>query len=133
MATECTLRRADGRPFGSFAEVQALIHRLFPAVVFGWTTSGPDKLRIAKERGVEFPPVIRESLETLPSLLEGVAEGDGYHVTFGLGHEEPVACLYVTPRGNAPELGRGLTGLEAAAGARLELSGDPGAMRGDAP
>jgi hypothetical protein len=124
VATEYTLRRADGRPFGSFDEVQALIRRAFPGVEFGWTTSGPEKLRLAKERGIEFPPQLSQALEALPSLLEGVAEGEEYHVTFGLGYEEPVAYLYVTPRGMAPELDRGLAILEAEAGAEFKVSGE---------
>ncbi len=124
MATEYSLRRADGRPFGTFDEVQALIRRAFPDVEFGWTTSGLEKLRLAKERGIELPPQLRQALESLPSLLEGVAESEEYHVTFGLGHEEPVTCLYVTPRGMAPELDRGLAALEAVAGAEFKGSGD---------
>lgn len=124
MATELTLRRADGRSFGSFEEVQALIRGHFPTVRFCWTASGPEKLRIARERGIELPPVIREAMEALPSLLEGAVEGDGYHVTFGLDHEEPVPCLYVTPRGDAPELRRGLAALEAEAGAEFKVSGE---------
>ena len=123
MATEYTLRRADGRPFGTFEQVQALIRQLFPSVEFFWTTSRPEKLRQAEERGVELPPQIRRCLEALPSLLEGVAEGPEFHVTFGLGQEEPVSCLYVTPRGLAPELERGLAALEAAAGAAFKVSG----------
>jgi hypothetical protein len=62
-------------------------------------------------------------METLPSLREGVAAAPDYHVTFGLGHEEPVLCLYVTPRGRAPELDRGLAALEAEAGAEFQVSG----------
>jgi hypothetical protein len=124
MATEYTLQRADGRPFGSFAEVQALIGRLFPMVEFFWTTSGPEKVRQAEANGVNLPPHIRAWMETLPSLLEGVAEGDGFHVSFGLGFKEPVACLYCTPRGDAPELERGLAALEAEAGAALKVSGE---------
>src|SRR5262245_12625753 len=124
MATEYTLRQADGHPFGTFDQVQAMIRRLFPNVEFGWTTSGPEKLRMARERGIELPPPIRQALETLPSLLEGVAEGDDYHVTFGLGHQEPVPCLYVTPRGLAPEVDRGLAALEAEAGAQFKVSGE---------
>jgi hypothetical protein len=123
MATEYTLRRADGQPFGSFAQVQTLIGRLFPAVEFFWTTSGPEKIRQAEERGIKLPPHIRQWMATLPSLLEGVAEGSEFHVTFGLGHEEPVSCLYVTPRGLAPELDRGLAALEAEAGAEFKVSG----------
>src|SRR5262245_33490201 len=111
MATEYTLRRADGQPFGNFDTVQALIRQHFPDVKFGWTTSGPEKLRIAKERGIAFPPALLESLKTLPSLLEGVSETETHHVLFGLGHEEPVQCLYVTPRRISPELERGLAAL----------------------
>lgn len=124
MATEYTLRRSGGLPFGSFDDVESLIRRLFPDVKFGWTTSGPEKLRLAKERGIEFPAQLREALETLPSLLEGVAEGPGYHVSFGLGHDEPVSCLYVTPRGDSTELERGLAGLEAEAGMKFKASGE---------
>jgi hypothetical protein len=123
MATEYTLRRADGQPFGSFEQVQALIRRWFPSAEFFWTTSGPEKVRQAEERGVDLPPHIRQWMETLPSLLEGVAETSDYDVTFGLGQEEPVSCLYVTPRGQAPELDRGLAALEAEAGAEFKVSG----------
>jgi hypothetical protein len=123
MATEYTLRRADGQSFGSFEQVQALIRRLFPSVEFFWTTSGVEKIRQAEQRGIELPLHIRQWMETLPSLLEGVAEGEEFHVTFGLGYEEPVSCLYVTPRGLAPELDRGLAALEAEAGAEFKVSG----------
>src|SRR3954471_12112442 len=122
MATEYTLRRADGRAFGAFDQGQALIRRLFPAVEFFWTEGGPDKVRQADANGVELAPHIRQWMMTLPALVEGVAEGPDFHVTFGLGTEEPVACLYVTPRGLGPELERGLAALEAEAGAELKVS-----------
>lgn len=124
MATEYTLRRADGQPFGSFEQVQARIRRLFPSVEFAWTTSGPEKIALAAERGITFPPALLAVLPDLPSLLEGVAAGDGFHLTFGLGHQEPVPCLYVTPRGTSPELDRGLAALEADAGAEFKVSGE---------
>jgi hypothetical protein len=123
MATEYTLRRADGQPFGSFAQAQALIRRWFPSVEFFRTTSGPEKVRQAEERGVDLPPHIRQRMETLPSLLEGVAAAPDYHVAFGPGQEEPVLCLYVTPRGRAPELDRGLAALEAEARTEFPVSG----------
>src|SRR5713226_3349492 len=40
MATEFSLRPRDGRDLGSFADVQALLRRVFPRIEFGWTTSG---------------------------------------------------------------------------------------------
>ena len=124
MATEYTLRPADGRPFGSFDQVQARIRELFPTVEFYRTESGPEKIARAAARGITFPPAILAYLPDLPSLVEGVAEGDGYHVTFGLGPEEPVTCLCVTPRGDGPELDRGLAALEADAGATFRVAGD---------
>jgi len=124
MATEYTLRRADGEPFGSFERVQARIRQLFPAVEFYWTTSGAEKIALAAERGVTLPPALLAVLPDLPSLLEGVAEGDAFHVTFGLGAQEPVPCLYATPRGDAQELDRGLDALAADAGAEWKVSGE---------
>ncbi len=124
MATEYTLKRGSGKPFGSFAEVQALIRGAFPTVQFAWATSGQEKLKLAKERGIDLPPFIRQSLETLPSLLEGTVSGKDFHVTFGLGHEEPVACLYVTPRGESAELERGLDELKKAVEAEFKVSGE---------
>jgi hypothetical protein len=124
MATEYSLQRADGQPFGSFAEVQDTIRRLFPGVKFFWTTSGAEKIRMAKERGIEMPPAIREICERLPSLLEGVVEDEDYHVTFGLGHQEPVTALHVTPRGSAAELEEGLAALEELAGAPFRIAGE---------
>ena len=79
---------------------------------------------LASERGITFPPALLASLRNLPSLLEGVAKGDGFHVTFGLGHQEPVTRLYVTPRGDAADLERGLAALKADAGAVFRVSGD---------
>jgi hypothetical protein len=122
MATEYILRRADGQAFGTFEQAQAIIRIQFPTVRFAWTPSGLEKIRIAEQRGVKLPHQIHEILKNLPALMEGVAEGDGYHVTFGLGEKEPVSCLYVTPRGDAAVLVRGLTELETEAGAEFEVS-----------
>ena len=124
MATELTLRRADAQSLGSFEQVQELIRTHFPTVEFFWTTSGLEKIALASERGITFPPEIMAYLPGLPSLLEGVAEGDDFLVTFGLGHIEPVQCLYCTPLGDSPELDRGLKGLEAFTGTAFQISGE---------
>jgi hypothetical protein len=124
MATEYTLKRADGQAFGTFAEVEARIRQLFPAVEFWWSRSGAEKIRMARERGVEMPEELRRLVEKLPPLREGVAESPDYHVTFGLGPAEPVTCLCVVPRGMAEEMDRGLAALEADAGAQLKVATD---------
>jgi hypothetical protein len=117
------LRRADGQPFGTFEQTQALICRLFPGTEFRWTPSGPERVRSCEEKGGgPLTPDLRQWLEKMPSELEGVAEGAGYRVTFGLGHREPVGCLRMTALGSAPELERGLASLEADTGAKFQAS-----------
>jgi hypothetical protein len=124
MAAEYWLRRADGRPFGSFAEAQALIRREFPAVEFSWSMSGAELIRLSEANGSELTPDVREPLEGMPSVLEGHVEGAGYSATFNLGVGEPVTCLRVTPRGVVWELHRGLKALEAEAGAEFTWADD---------
>ena len=123
MATEFTLRRGDGRPLGTFAEVQAVLGRLFPGVEFWWTTTGPEKIRQAAEHGGEMLPMIREAVENLPSMLDGICFGDGFIVESSLGPTEPVTELYVQPRGHAAELDHRPTALEAEYQGRLVVSG----------
>jgi hypothetical protein len=126
LATEYTLRRPDGQPLGSFAEVQALLRRLAPGVEFGWTTGGTEKVRQAAENGVELPDDIRRWMESLPALLEGAVETEEYLVTIGLGHEEPVPFLVCEPHGEGAELERLLAALEAEVGGELMVFGtDP--------
>jgi hypothetical protein len=128
VAIAYTLRRRDGQPLGTFEQVRATVSRLFPGVEFFWTTSGVEKVRLATERGVELPEHIRQWMETIPSLLEGACEGDDYYVEFGLGHEEPVAALYVEPRGESEELQRRLAALGQEYGGELVFAGsEPGA------
>ena len=122
MATEFMLRRADGDNFGTFDEVKRLIRRYFPNAEFSWTTNGLEKIEQARKHGIEMPAAFLPALENLPSLLEGVATGDDFHVTFGLGHEEPVCCIFTTARGLDPSLQSGLAALEKFAGAEFQIS-----------
>jgi hypothetical protein len=55
-----------------------LVHifdQYFPGIAFGWTPSGPEKIVIAKSRGCEFPPVLREHFEKSPAEFEGHWDG----------------------------------------------------------
>lgn len=124
MATELALERNDKAAIGSFKEIQDMIQAVFPGAQFGWTTSGTEKLRMAAERGVELPPALREAMKTLPSLLEGRYESGDDYVEFGLGYQEPVKCLYVTPRGGSPTLDRQLSELETRVGGTFVVSGE---------
>lgn len=120
MATEYLLQRADGAPLGSFEDVAAYLQTLFPSIEFAWTPSGAEKLAALPPAAAL--PQLRQVLERLPSLLEGTAEGEGFHVVFNLGFEEPVVQLFVVPHGDAPELLSGLEALAAAAEAEYVVA-----------
>jgi hypothetical protein len=121
MTAEYTLRRADGEPFGSIEQMQSRIRQLFPAVEFAWTPSGLERIAGAAERGVTLSPAVKAALPELPSVLEGVAKGEEFNVTFGLGYQDPVESLYVAVRGFSFELENRLAALEADAGARFSV------------
>ncbi len=125
MATEYVISFRDNRPLGSVEAIQTLIRTHFPSVKFHWTTSGLEKLRIAKERGIEFPPALREGLESLPSLLEGVAEGPGWRIDFGSNHLDPVRELVIEPRGEYDEAS--VRAIEQALGSQFRVHGEPAA------
>jgi hypothetical protein len=125
MAAQYVLSFPDHRPLGTRESIQTLIRTHFPSVVFFWTKSGQEKLCLASERGVELPPAIRQGLESLPSLLEGVAEGPDWRIEFGLHHLDPVPELVVQPRGDSAALDDGIRAIEQALGTSLRVCGEP--------
>src|SRR5262249_54972343 len=100
------LERANGQPFGSFAEVQGMIRQPFPNVVFCWDESGAEMLSRFSPRGIEPPTALRTFWERLPSLLNGIDRERGYLVAFCLGHQEPVTSLKVTTCIKPPRIPR---------------------------
>ena len=125
MATEYILSFRDNRPLGTFAEIESLLRGTFPNVQFVWRTSGVEKLRLAEERGIEFPPLLREGLESLPSLYEAIIHADGCYVEICLGAAEPVIELIVEPKGYHPDLERWMLELESKLGTELRMHGTP--------
>jgi hypothetical protein len=126
-----SLRRADHQPLGSFEQVQTMIRHWFPGVRFDWTPSGPERIRRCEEGGLPLTPELRQRLAGMPSELEGVDEGPGYRVTFGLGSQEPLACLRVAQLGSALELQSGLAGLESEMGAKFQVCEGEGSAAPD--
>ena len=125
MATELVLGFRDNRPLGTVAEVQTLLSSHM--IRFRETRSGLEQLRIAKERGIELPPALTQGLDLLPPLLEGAAEGPGWHIFFGLGQADPITQLVIEPRsfgGDAQEMDRGVAAIEAALGTKFRVHGD---------
>lgn len=127
LATECVISFRDNRPLGSVEAIQTLIRTHFPSVTFHWTRSGLEQLRIAKERGIEFPPALRVGMESAPSLLEGVAEGPGWRIEFGLGHLDPVTELIIEPRGQYEKIEPNVRAIEQALGSEFRVHGEPAA------
>lgn len=128
MATELVLGFRDNRPLGTVEEVQTLLRSHFPMIKFRQTKSGLEQLRIAQERGIELPEGLTQGLDLLPPLLEGAAQGSGWHIFFGLGHTDPVTELVIEPRllgGDAQEMERGVGAIEAALGTKFRVHGEP--------
>ena len=127
MATDYVISFRDGRPLGSREALQALIRTHFPGIKFYWTMSGLERLRIAKEGGIEFPPALREGMESFPSLLEGVAEGPGWHILFGLGYVDPVTELVMQARGEYAKIEASVHAIEETLGSQFRVHGEPAA------
>ena len=128
MSAAYILRRTDGRPVGTLAEMETLVRRLFPAARFRWTTDGPAVQMQAQERvDRAYCDEIRAGLrppylapEARMAFREGVAEGPGYRLSFWLKLPESGVTVYVDRQGAAPEVDHGLAALEAATGAKLQ-------------
>ena len=125
MPTYYAVSFRDNRALGTFDGLQSLIQSQFPNAAFAWTPSGPEKLQFAKERGIELPASIKEVLQSLPSLLEGVAKGEGWSIMFGLGNAEPVVELIVVPQGNGESMWHGIEFIENKLGTHLRVCGQP--------
>ena len=90
MGLDATIKRADGEPLGPVAEVQRALTAAFPGIVLGRLPSGAEKIRAAAERGVVFPDIIRQHLESSPAQYGGEYEGPGFSAQFNLGAAELV-------------------------------------------
>src|SRR5262245_61021158 len=99
MGLDATIKRPDGKPLGAVAEVQQALAAAFPGVVFGRLPSGAEKIRAAAERGVVFPDVIRQHLESSPAENGGDYKGPDFSAEFFLGSLEIVQHVHVVLRG----------------------------------
>jgi len=103
---DSTLKRVDGRPLGSVAEVQHALTVAFPGIVLGRLPSGAEKIRAAAARGVRFPDTVRQHLESTPGRHGGEYEGPGFSAQFNLGAAEIVqqvdVVLYGTTEASEP-------------------------------
>jgi hypothetical protein len=127
MPLEIEFRSAHGSNLGRTNEVQQAIAAVLPGTQFCKELSGSEKIRIAREAGVEFPLIVREQLEKMEASYRGDYEGEGFSMEFWFGSSETVDRLHVDIRGtgDAPEALRAIvaaTGWKAfylATGAEL--------------
>lgn len=71
MGLDGTIKRPDGQPLGSFAQVEGVLASLFPGVAFGLSLSGLEKLEAMESKGVTLPAVLREHLVSGPCEIRG--------------------------------------------------------------
>lgn len=105
MEWQGTITGDDGQPLGSFESVAAELTGMFRGLTFEWSRNGAANLAIADERGIEMPDMVRRVIAAQKSSL-GAALDDGLvDVSFNLGSEEPVGCVWATV-GGEPVLAR---------------------------
>jgi hypothetical protein len=111
----------DGSPMGTFASVQAQLIGMFPGLVFKWSSSGIQKLADIDSRGIELPSIVRRTLEAQPSSLCGSLDDGRMLVTFNVGSNQPVICIWVTVSGDNHTVGVALALLERRHGWIVDL------------
>ena len=81
----------------------------FPGIELGWLPSGAEKIRAAAERGIDFPEIIRQSLESSPAEHGGDYVGPDFSAEFNFGSSDVVkqvdVVLYGTTSASLPNFG----------------------------
>jgi hypothetical protein len=95
MGLDATIKRTDGVPLGPVGVVQQALAVAFPGINLGRLPSGSDKIQAAAERGIVFPDVIRQHLESTPAQYGGDYQGPDFSAEFNLGAAEIVQQVHV--------------------------------------
>jgi hypothetical protein len=100
MGLDGTIKRDDGQPLGDIETVQSALALAFPGVQLGMLPSGPDKIRAAAEKGIQFPEILRKHLESAPATYGGEYEGPDFSAQFSLGSSRNVEQADLALYGN---------------------------------
>jgi hypothetical protein len=103
MGLDGTIKRPDGKPLGEVGFVQQALAAAFPGIVFGTLPSGADKIRLAAERGIVFPDVLRTQLERIPAKHGGEYECPSFSAQFSLGSSSEVLDVDVVLYGTTAD------------------------------
>ena len=125
MEFQGTITGDNGVPVGTLESVQARLSRLFPGAIFEWSPSGVQKLADLDARGIEIPAAVRSLLQVLPSTLGGELDDGALNVTFNIGSNDVVLCVWVTVGGDEVTAAAALARLKATPGWRVVPSVDP--------
>lgn len=99
MAWEVTIRGADGDALGDEAAVRSWLNAAVPDLQRCREPSGAEAVAAARARGMEYPPALREVLETVPSQsVARVEQGDLSMQLYGFDHET-IRAIHVEVRG----------------------------------
>jgi len=95
MALDATILRKDGRELGRREDVARALGEVFVGATFGWVPSGAEKLKISRQRGVEFPPELAKHFMAQPATFEGNWSGPDYSVQFYFSDRELIERLEI--------------------------------------
>lgn len=95
MGLDGTIKRADGLPLGPVTKVQQALSLVFPGIVLGRLPGGAEKVQAAAERGIIFPEILRQHLDSAPGEYGGDYEGPDFSAKFYLGAAEVVQQIEV--------------------------------------
>lgn len=106
MGLDGTIKRPDGKPLGTVAAVQQALASAFPGIEFGREPSGAEKLRMAAAKGITFPDILRQHLESRPAQESADYQGAEFSAQFHFGPDEVVqqvdVVLYGTTTASEP-------------------------------
>lgn len=83
--------------------MQGALASVFDGLTFQRSLSGLDKLQIAEEQGIQFPPALREHMASSPAKYEGDYEAEDFSVEFYAEATELLSELGVVIHGTTTE------------------------------
>jgi hypothetical protein len=104
MPWEVVIQSPDNAELGDLAAVRDKMTAALPGIQFYSEPSGPEKLAAAREKGIEFPEVIRKHLEQSPATLQADFEAGDFSMQFYGFESQPLRTIRVEVRGNGNPL-----------------------------
>jgi hypothetical protein len=99
MGFDVTVKRRDGLPLGSVADVEQTLASVFIGLVFRRSLSGPERLQNLVAENREIPEAIRAHLLESPPLYEGDYQGANFWVELHMSVSEPILQVNAVLRG----------------------------------